>query len=41
MLCENQKGIQRVEANVNFGYGIKASKAVLAEMKQDYSNGND
>ena len=33
MLGENEKAIQRVEANVNFGYGLKTSKAVLAEMK--------
>jgi|GEM_PF-2255163 len=38
MLGENQKGIQRVEANVNFGYGIKTSKAVLAEMKSGKMN---
>ena len=33
MLGENQKGIQRVEENVNFGFGLKTSRAVLAEMK--------
>ncbi len=38
MLGENQKAIQRVEANVNFGYGIKTSKAVLAEMKSGKMN---
>ena len=38
MLGENEKAIQRVEANVNFGYGLKTSKAVLAEMKSGKMN---
>lgn len=33
MLGENQNGIQRIEANINFGFGMKTSKAVLEEMK--------
>ena len=33
MLGEQTKGIQRVEANVSFGVGLKVSKAVLDQMK--------
>lgn len=33
MLGENEKAIERVEVNINFGFGMKTSKAVLDEMK--------
>ena len=33
MLGENEKAVERVEVNVNFGFGMKTSKAVLEEMK--------
>ena len=33
MLGENEKAIKRVEVNINFGFGMKTSKAVLEEMK--------
>lgn len=33
MLGENEKAIERVEVNINFGFGMKTSKALLEQMK--------
>ena len=38
MLGENEKAIERVEVNINFGFGMKTSKAVLEEMKSGKMN---